>query len=93
MSTDEPTYLDGNAAAGDLQDAFAALDLTTAVGRCAACGRTEVLALARVYERGPGIVLRCSGCESVLVRVVRGADRTWLDLQGVAFLQLATPAG
>jgi uncharacterized protein DUF6510 len=33
-------------------------------------------------------VLRCPTCESVLMRVVRGPDRTWLDLRGLRTLQI-----
>jgi hypothetical protein len=85
----EEAYLDGNAAAGVLADIFA-VDLTVAVGRCVGCGRTGVLAEARVYADAPGTVVRCPGCDGVLLRVVRGPDRTWLDLRGLAVLQLGT---
>jgi hypothetical protein len=33
------------------------------------------------------------GCEAVLLRVVQSADRTWLDLRGLAVLQLAVGTG
>lgn len=87
----EPTYLDGNAAAGVLAEVFA-VDVTTALGRCDGCGATAVLAAARVYVDAPGTVVRCSSCESVLLRVVTAPGRTWLDLRGLSVLQLATPA-
>ncbi len=88
--TPETTYLDGNAMGGLLGEVFA-VDITAAVGRCAGCGRTGVLAETRVYVDAPGTVVRCVGCEAVLLRVVQSADRTWLDLRGLAVLQLANP--
>ena len=81
------TYLDGNAVGGVLGQVFA-VDVTAAVGRCNGCGQTAVLAQARVYVDAPGTVVRCDGCESVLLRVVQSDDRTWLDLRGLAVLQL-----
>ena len=83
----ETTFLDGNAMGGLLGQVFA-VDITAAVGRCAGCGRSGVLAETRVYVDAPGTVVRCVGCEAVLLRVVQSADRTWLDLRGLAVLQL-----
>jgi hypothetical protein len=88
----EPTHLDGNAIAGVLGEVFA-LEMTAAVGRCDGCGAVSVLAETRVYVDAPGIVVRCAGCDAVLLRVVTSPDRTWLDLRGLSYLQLATPAG
>ena len=87
----EPTFLDGNAAAGVLGEVFA-VDVTAAVGRCAGCGAVAVLAQARVYVDAPGTVVRCAGCDAVLLRVVTAPGRAWLDLRGLAVLQLALPA-
>ena len=83
--------LDGNAAAGVLSEVFA-VELTAAVARCAGCDRVGSLADAVTYLQAPGAVLRCRGCERVLVRVVVGPDRRWLDMTGVAVLELAPPA-
>ena len=85
------THLDGNAAAGALTEVFTA-DITTAVGRCEACGRTEVFARARLYADAPGLVARCDGCEEVLLRVVRTPDGTLVDLRGLTYLKLAAAA-
>ena len=83
--------LDGNAAAGQLRTIFA-VDVTAATGQCAGCGRTAPLGAAQSYQQAPGIVLRCPGCDAVLLRVVAGPDRTWLDGRGLAYLQFDTPA-
>jgi Family of unknown function (DUF6510) len=42
-------WSDGNALAGPLQDVFR-VDVTTAVGRCTACGRTAPMAEVRVFR-------------------------------------------
>lgn len=82
--------LDGNALGGALGELFA-VDVTAAVGRCASCGASGAVAQARVYPAGPGLVARCAVCGAVLLRVVRGPGRAWLDLRGVTCLQLAVP--
>lgn len=80
---------DGNAAAGDLRELFA-VDLTAALGRCAECGREQPLGEARRYGNSPGTVLRCRSCRGILLRMVTGPDRTWLDLRGLTYLQIPT---
>jgi len=83
--------LDGNALAGALGEVLA-VDATTVVGRCAGCGAVAPLGAALAYLRGPGAVVRCRGCAAVLLRLVRGPDRAWLDLRGVAYLEVALPS-
>ena len=87
---DSYSYLDGNAAAGELREIFA-VDVTTARGQCAGCGRTTVLADVRLYVRAPGLVARCRDCDGALLRLVRGSGRAWLDLRGLTYLELAMP--
>jgi predicted RNA-binding Zn-ribbon protein involved in translation (DUF1610 family) len=81
--------LDGNALAGPLRELFA-VELTVALGTCANCGHSGPLAEARVYSRAPGVVVRCPTCEEVLIRVVAGPGRTWLDLRGLAVVEVPT---
>jgi hypothetical protein len=81
---------DGTALAGPVADLFR-VDLTAAVGRCTACGRTAAMAEARVFDHAPGVVARCTTCDHVLLRLVRGPGRAWLDLRGLSYLQLAVP--
>lgn len=88
--TDDNEFVDVNTVAGELRDVFAA-DMTTATGRCAGCGRTGPLAQAKLYGRSPGLVMRCRDCDTVLMRVVSAPGRTWLDLSGLTYLQMATP--
>jgi Family of unknown function (DUF6510) len=82
------SFVDGNQLAGGLAEMFA-VDLTVARGQCANCGLVGMVAQARVFdELGPGPVARCPGCESVLLRMVRGRDRAWLDLRGLNYLEV-----
>ena len=39
----------------------------------------------------PGVVARYPACDQVLLRLVRGPGRAWLDLCGLTYLQLAVP--
>ncbi|MEV5742954.1 DUF6510 family protein [Microbispora rosea] len=84
MQTD---HLDGNALAGPLAEIFTA-DVSAAVSRCATCGLTGPVAALRVYDRAPGLVARCPGCEEVVLRLVRGPDAAWLDLRGAVSLRI-----
>ncbi len=91
MSGSNP-LTDGNALAGPVGDLFR-VDLTTAVGRCTGCGRTAPMAEVRVFDRAPGVVARCPVCDQVLLRLVRGPGRAWMDLRGLAWLQLPVSEG
>ncbi len=83
-------YLDGNALAGPLSEIFA-MDVTVAVGRCANCRLTGPAAGLRLYYRAPGLVARCPGCDSVMLRLVRGPAAAWLDMSGTAALRIPVP--
>ena len=86
MNPDE-AHLDGNAAAGVLQALFA-FEITTAGVICAGCGRPSLVGQLLMYGPEPGIVLRCPACERVLLRLVHGGDRYWLDLHGIRSLEV-----
>jgi Family of unknown function (DUF6510) len=79
--------LDGNAAAGPLSEVFS-IDLTAAKGRCDHCGAVGHVAEAVVYGDAPGLVVRCRSCEGVLLRLVENADRIWLDVRGLTYLEI-----
>ena len=83
-------YEDGNALAGPLREVFA-VDVTTAVGTCASCGRIGPVASLRVYSRAPGWVGRCPGCDEVVLRYVRGPVDGWLDVRGAVSLRIPLP--
>jgi hypothetical protein len=81
-------YEDGNALAGPLGEVFA-VDVTTAVGQCVACGLVGPVASLRVYAKAPGLVARCPRCEEVVLRLVRGPAAAWLDLRGTVSLRIS----
>jgi hypothetical protein len=89
MTSSNP-WTDGNALAGPLQDLIGP-DVPAAVGRCGNCGRTGPMAQVRVFDHAPGVVARCPTCDQVLLRLVRGSGRAWLDLRGLTYLQLPVP--
>jgi hypothetical protein len=82
------TFQDGNALAGPLGEVFA-VDITAAVTTCAGCGRRGAVAELHVYGSELGMVARCAGCESVVLRYARTPAGSWLDLRGAVSLRLA----
>jgi hypothetical protein len=82
--------VDGNELAGPLREVFA-VDITAARCRCAGCGRAGALAELQVYDRAPGLVGRCPECSAVVLRLVRGPGRAWLDLSGLSYVECAMP--
>ena len=80
-------WTDGNALTGPLHDVFRP-EVTAAVADCRNCGWTGPMAGVRVFDHAPGVVARCATCDEVLLRLVRGPGRAWLDLRGLDYLQL-----
>ena len=85
--TSSNLWSDGNALTGPLQEVLR-FDVATAVGGCTACGRARPMAEVRVFDHAPGLVARCPTCDQVLLRLVQGPGRAWLDLRGLAYLQV-----
>jgi hypothetical protein len=83
------SYLDGNAAAGELSKIFA-IDVTAAEGQCAHCGTKRHFAEAHVFMQGPGIVARCVVCDHVLLRLASVRERVFLDIRGMSYLCFTT---
>lgn len=78
--------LDGNAIGGLLIEIFGT-EMTTATGTCGSCGAVSQVAELVVYRPGLGTVVRCRGCDAVLMAFVRVRDITCVDLQGLADLR------
>ena len=78
--------LDGNAVAGVLQEVFA-VEMTTAIGTCRACGAEEPVGAIHVF-RGAGVVMRCPHCDNALVSIVKDDTRVWISFAGVRTVQL-----
>ena len=79
--------LDGNAAAGCLQEIFAG-DITIALIQCEGCGSTRPVGSLRLYGASMGAVLRCSQCNGVLMRAVNTPHARWLEMSGTRCLKL-----
>ena len=85
----DETTLDGNAAAGDLQELFA-VEVTQLVGVCSSCGTSGPLAEAQLFDHAPGLTLRCPACEAVLARLVRLPDRMLVELRGLRRIEVVS---
>jgi Zn finger protein HypA/HybF involved in hydrogenase expression len=80
--------LDGNAIGGLLREIFN-MEMTAAEATCAGCGAVNAVGRVAVYVHAPGTVVRCPACESVLMRIVHGGGRYWLDLSGTRTIVFA----
>jgi hypothetical protein len=78
--------LDGNAAAGLLQEIFVS-EITTAQIQCEACGSTGVIGSLRLYAAPMGAVLRCTHCDGTLMRAVHTPHGRWLEMTGARYLR------
>jgi hypothetical protein len=83
----DPLMVDGNAVAGLLQEVFA-VEITTAIGTCDACGATDAVGALHVF-RGAGIVMRCPHCDNPLVTIVDDGTRVFIGFSGVRTLQVS----
>jgi hypothetical protein len=81
--------LDGNAAAGILREVFVH-EMSAARGECASCGGTALLGSQHLYmyPLSPGAVLRCAGCQKVLMVLVHAGGRYRLALPGLTWLEI-----
>ena len=75
---DEELRLDGNAIAGTLGEVFVD-EMTSARIACKGCGNVESVGAEHAYVQAPGIVLRCTHCDSALLVMTRtgGRMRIW----------------
>jgi uncharacterized protein DUF6510 len=81
--------LDANAVAGMLSEVFGN-EMTSVPSRCGHCGNRAQVGTLRAYGlNGPGVVLRCSTCTEIVIRLMRRADGSFLvDARGAAYLRL-----
>ena len=79
--------LDGNAAAGTLQEIFP-FEMTMVGATCTGCGTTNVIGATAAYMHGMGTVIRCPSCDTALIRVAQVRGHYLLDMRGVRVLQI-----
>ena len=80
--------LDANATAGLLFEIFG-VEMTAAPTECASCGNEREIGELLAFTQGPGVVLRCSNCENVVLRIVQTREAIYLDARGAVYLRLA----
>ncbi len=80
--------LDGNAAAGTLQEIFP-FEMTLAQAICTGCGKANAVGALAVYMHRMGTIIRCPCCDTVLIRIAKAKGHYWLDMQGVQVLQIS----
>jgi hypothetical protein len=80
--------LDANATAGILYEIFG-VEMTASPTECANCGNEGEVGELLAFTQGPGIVLRCSTCENVILRIVQTTEAIYLDARGAVYLRLA----
>jgi hypothetical protein len=76
----EATHLDGNGAAGLLQEVFLA-EVTAARRICQSCRAERPIGAHPAYE-GPGVVLRCPQCGDVAAKLAALPDQRVFELRG-----------
>jgi hypothetical protein len=74
-------WLDGNAAAGLLQELFVP-EVTAALVTCEGCGQRSAVGALHAFTHPMGLVLRCPDCTAVLLRVALTPGRAWVELRG-----------
>ena len=84
---DQELMLDGNAAAGLLEELFGR-DMTMSLSLCANCGKQGELATSHAYVEVPGVVLRCASCEAVMLCIVEAPDAYYVDARGMRNLRI-----
>ena len=88
----EAWRLDGNAAACLLSEAFAR-DVTIAQATCAGCGATNTIGALYLYALEMGAILRCPGCDTVVLRMSRTQTHLWLDASGARSIAIPFSPG
>ena len=78
--------LDGNAAAGCLQEVFA-VEVTIGEIQCEACSSVRPVGSLPSYAAPMGCVLRCPSCDNILMSAVRTPHGLWLEMRGTRRLK------
>lgn len=84
--------LDANAVAGIMYEIFG-VEMTASPTECANCGNEAEIGTLLAFTQGPGIVLRCSACENVVIRITQTPQAVYLDARGAVYLRLARSMG
>jgi hypothetical protein len=86
MTERDPDFvLDGNAAAGLLQEIFVP-EITAAQIQCTGRGATRAVGALCLYAAPMGAVPRCTVCDEVLPRTVHTPHGRWLEMIAARYL-------
>jgi hypothetical protein len=77
--------LDGNALAGLLYELFYA-EMTVAPVECATCGRLGEMGSLWAFVESPGYILRCPGCQNIIMRISMTPEQVFVDARGAAYV-------
>jgi uncharacterized Zn finger protein len=69
------------------------VEMTASPTECAHCGNEAEVGTLLAFTQGPGIVLRCSTCENVVLRITQSPEAIYLDARGAVYVRLARSAG
>jgi Family of unknown function (DUF6510) len=83
---DDHAFVDANALAGALAEFFGT-EMTNFDGCCAACGTENRIGALLVYRAGPGDVVRCPNCKTVVLVVTEQRDGPRVYLSALRWLQ------
>jgi hypothetical protein len=82
--------LDANATAGLLFDIFG-VEMTASPTECTNCGNEGEIGTLLAFTQGPGVILRCSACGNIVLRIVQTPKAIYLDARGAVYLRLMQP--
>jgi hypothetical protein len=63
-------------------------EMTMAQAQCGGCGARGPLAECEVYLGGPGVVVRCRACHTIVMVLFEVRETTCVDLGGLSALEL-----
>ena len=80
--------LDGNVVGGILGAIFP-FEMTNVLATCAGCWAINPIGASAAYVHGMGTVVRCTICDTPLIRLAQVKGRYWVDMRGVRVLQIS----
>lgn len=78
---DRHARLDGNAVAGILAEAFGGEMTDERIG-CPSCRSVWAVGQCHAYPGGPGAVVRCCGCDAILLVIARRRTMSCVEVHG-----------
>ena len=82
--TNRDLMLDANAVGGLLWEIFG-MEMTAEPTECAHWGHQGEMGTLLAFTQGPGMVLRCSACGQVVLRIVQTPKAIYLDARGAVY--------